>query len=108
MEAALRDADFGCGPHTACYDPAIPDGASWWPDWFLVIIIVALVLILLWALLKSESKPKDELGREIDKIIDKAKREAVNWDDTKAERAIDRVGREIRDELAKRGLLTTT
>ncbi len=100
----MRDADFGCGPHSACYDPAIPDGVSWWPDWLLIIIIVALVIILLWAVLQTSSKSTLPLGQEIDKIVDKAKQEAANWEDTKAERAISRVGNEIKNELAKRGL----
>jgi hypothetical protein len=104
MEAALRDADFGCGPHTACYDPTIVDGAGWGPDWLWLILIFVLVAILIWALWKTEEKQKP-LGPEIEKIIDKAKQEAVNWDNQEAERAIDRVGREIRNELAKRDLL---
>ena len=101
----MRDADFGCGPHTACYDPSIVDGASWWPDWLLVIIIAALVLILLWALLKTESKKEQSVGDWLDDKIEMAKKEAENWDNKEAEKALERFGSEVKKELGKRNLL---
>jgi hypothetical protein len=101
----LREADFDCWRYNACNDPTVIDSGFWSSQALLIALIAFVIfLVLFWAWLQQQEKPKPSLREAVRKIMNDNATAAQNWGDGEAASAFRRAGADIDKEFADRNL----